>query len=170
MAMSWSSASTCSAPEGLDRMKEVLSADDARAWWEHDSDAFDLVWNLTTYRSDLAGELIRVLAETAPDGALSYIGVSILEDLSMDADHENRPDTTLDRLFDARLEPAITFEILAGPYPEYLQKWGVRDRFADTFTSAQIDALYDWPAHRDHRLVLDGAGFRIEALSEWFAK
>ena len=52
-------------------MKEVLSADDARAWWGHDSEAFDLVWNLTTYHSEAAGAVIRVLAETAPDGALS---------------------------------------------------------------------------------------------------
>jgi hypothetical protein len=149
-------------------MEEVLTATIARAWWERDRDAFDVVYDLTTYHSEAAGAVIRMLAETAPDGALSYIGVAILEDLSMDADYENGPDTTLDRLFDARLEPAVMFEILAGPYPEFLEKWDVRERFLDIFTPAQMDALYDWPTHRDHRLVLDGEGFRIEEQSAWF--
>jgi len=149
-------------------MQDILTADLARAWWQHDLDAFNHVCDLMTFHPKAAGAYIRVLAETAPDGALSYIGVAVLEDLSMDAEYEKRPDIAIDLLIEARLEPAVAFEILSGPYPHYLEKWEVRERFAHIFTPLQIDALYDWSAHRGHRLMLDGEGFRIEDQSAWF--
>ena len=74
----------------------------------------------------------------------------------------------MDILISADLDPCTTFEILSGPYPEYLERWHVRDRFSTTFSPAQIEALYDWQGRHNRRLFMDGDGVRLIDQSAWF--
>ena len=157
--------------------KAIQAALDARAaqltalasrCWGGSNDA----WMEISERVDLADgvpSIIRALALTAPEGALSYIGVWVLEDISMRADREDRPDTSIDDLLSARLDAPVSFEILSGVAPGILEKWQARERLAELFTSAQLDALYDWPTRVHHRIVIDGASTRLLPESEWLA-
>jgi len=130
--------------------------------------ADDEVNQLIDDGSEEVPALIGALASIAPDGALSYIGVAILEDLAMAADFNGRVDTTIDMLVLAGLDRPIAYEILAGPYPDFLERWRVRDRFGEVFTAVQLDALYDWNGRRNRRLVMSGDGFRLADISPWF--
>jgi len=75
----------------------------------------------------------------------------------------------MDVLIAAQLKPADTFEILAGPYPEHLDQWAVRERFATVFSPAQFDALEDWAGRFNGRLVMDGSSYRLLDVSSWFS-
>ena len=136
--------------------------------WRKGGDGWEEVDRLEREEPESLPVLIRALATSAPDGALSYIGVQILEDLAELAEEEGRDDTAIDVLIAAQLTPADTFEILAGPYPHYLDRWGVRERFSSTFTPSQLDALLDWGGRSGRRLVMEGAGFRLTDESTWF--
>ncbi len=85
--------------------------------WRKGGDGWEEVDRLEREEPESLPVLIRALATSAPDGALSYIGVQILEDLAELAEEEGRDDTAIDVLIAAQLTPADTFEILAGPYP-----------------------------------------------------
>jgi len=138
------------------------------AWWLRDFDAADEVDRITREQKERLPSLIRALVESAPDGALSYIGVTILEDLADFAVQEGGDDPSLGVLIAAKLTLADTFEILSGPYPHYLQRWGIREHLAKMFSVAQFDALEDWEGRRDQRLILDGDGVRLVQPSTWF--
>lgn len=140
----------------------------ARRWWLHDLDAWDEVEEILD-AAEAVPALIRSLATTAPPGALSYIGVAVLESIAMQADFDGRPDTAIDDLLAADLDAPTVFEILAGPYPDFLERWQVRRRFADRFTAAQLEVLYDWGGRVNRRVVLDGEGSRLLEQSEWFS-
>jgi hypothetical protein len=140
----------------------------AHRWWLHDLDAWDEVEEILDAAESVPA-LIRSLATTAPPGALSYIGVAVLETIAMHADLDGRPDTAIDDLLAADLDGPTVFEILAGPYPDFLERWQVRRRFADRFTAAQLEALSNWGARVNQRLVLDGEGTRLLEQSEWFS-
>jgi len=140
----------------------------AAAWWLRNLNAADEVDRITREQQDQLPSLIRSLASGAPVGALSYIGITILEDLSDFAHDEGHDDPSIDVLIAADLPPAQTLEILSGPYRHYLDRWGVRERLATTFSSAQFDALEDWDGRRDRRLMMDGEGVRLVDSSPWF--
>jgi len=152
-------------------MAETMDSDDfaelAAAWWRRDVDAADEVDRLTTEDRQNLPTLIRALATCAPDGALSYIGVTIMEDLAELAEGRGSDDKAMDVLIAADLAPAQTLEILSGPYPQYLAKWRVRDRFAGTFSSAQFDALEDWSGRHNRRLMIDGNGVQLVDYVPW---
>jgi hypothetical protein len=120
-------------------------------------------------RPEAMPALIPALVVSAPEGGLSYIGVVTLEDVAELATQRGIPDLTMDMLVAAELDASVTFEILSGPYPEYLDRWDIRDRFSTTFSPAQIDALYDWTNRRGHRLVIEGDRVGFAAQSAWFA-
>ena len=143
-------------------------ADLAANCWRPGGEGWEEVDRLEREEPETVPAIIRALVASAPDGALSYIGVQILEDLAELAEEEGRVDTALDVLIAAQLTPADSFEILAGPYPHYLERWRVRERFAATFTSAQLDALSDWEGRRGRRLIMDGTGIRLTGESPWF--
>lgn len=136
--------------------------------WSKSGAGWEEVDRLEREQPETLPAIIRALAATAPEGTLSYIGVQILEDLAELAEAEGGDDMAMDVLIGAQLTPAETFEILAGPYPHYLERWGVRERFASTFSAAQLDALLDWGGRSGRRLVLDGPGFRLIDESAWF--
>jgi hypothetical protein len=140
----------------------------AIAWWLRDLDATDEVDRLAREQPQQLPSLIQALAAGAPEGALSYIGVTILEDLSELAGRDERDDPSIDVLAAADLTPADTLEILSGPYPHYLDRWRVRERFATTFSASQFDALEDWAGRLHRRLVMDGDGVRLLDQSKWF--
>jgi hypothetical protein len=146
----------------------------ASEWWASqggpstDFDADYRVDALIDSHSDSMPALIKSLANTAPDGALSYIGVSVLEDMAMAAERDHRPDVVVETLFAAKLEDNVTFEILSGPYPEYLERWRVRECFAGIFTQAQMDVLMDWQGRFNRWVVIDGGSVRDLDLSAWF--
>jgi hypothetical protein len=143
-------------------------ADLAADCWREGVDDWEEVDRLEREEPERLPAVIRALAASAPDGALTYIGVQILEDLAELAEEEGRDDIAMDVLLAAQLTPAETFEILAGLYPHYLERWGVRDRFASIFSAAQLDALLDWGGRSGRRLVMDGEGFGlIEASTRW---
>jgi hypothetical protein len=148
-------------------MGENRFPDLAGSCWRSDPGGWDEVNRLMHEEPETLPEIVRALAASAPVGALSYIGVQILEDLAELAEAEGGNDTAMDVLIAAQLTPADTFEILAGPYPHYLERWGVRERFASTFSAAQLDALLNWGGRRDRRLVMDGPGFRLIDRSTW---
>ncbi|MFT4284020.1 MAG: hypothetical protein QM598_04225 [Protaetiibacter sp.] len=139
----------------------------ARACWSRADEAWDEVRELTEER-DRVPELIRALAAAAPEGALSYIGVTVLEDIAMDGESSGAEDGAIDALLAAELDLATSYEILSGPYPELLGRWQVRERFAHLLTPAQLDALFDWAARVRRRIVLDEEGTRLLPLSGWF--
>ena len=149
-------------------MAENRFADLAANCWSSDLDGWDEVNRLMHEQPETLPEIIRALVASAPDGALSYIGVQILEDLAELAEAEARDDPAIDVLIAAQLTPADTFEILTGPYPHYLERWEVRERFASTFSAAQLDVLMDWGGRSERRLVMDGPGFRLTDQSAWF--
>ena len=136
--------------------------------WRQGGDGWEEVDRLEREEPVSLPAVIRALVASAPDGALSYIGVQILEDLAELSKAEARDDPAMDVLIAAQLNPADTFEILAGPYPEYLDQWGIRERFATVFSPAQFDALEDWAGRFDRRLVMDGSSYRLVDESSWF--
>lgn len=156
----------------IDRDLERLASE----WWltqrreyvGDDDDAFDQVFEMILNDSTELSRLLQALVRTAPEGAISYVGVAILEDLTDQADFAGRPDRAIDALLAAELNAAEMFEVLSGPYPNYLARWRVQDRLADVFTSNHLAALFDWHARLNRRIVLDGAGVRLEPHSEWF--
>jgi hypothetical protein len=143
-------------------------ADLAAAWWLRGFDAADEVDRITREQQDQLPSLIRSLASGAPDGALSYVGISILEDVSDLVHDEGRDDPSMDVLIAAGLPPAEMLEILSGPYRHYVDRWGIRERLATTFSPAQFDASEDWDGRRDRRLMMDGDGVRLVDPSPWF--
>lgn len=149
-------------------MNDDEFAELAAAWWRQDFDAADEVDRITREQQEKLPSVIRSLVAGAPDGALSYIGVTILEDVSDFAREEERDDPSIDVLTAADLPPAEMLEVLSGPYRHYLDRWGVRERLATTFSPAQFDALEDWDGRRDRRLMMDGDGVRLEDSSPWF--
>jgi hypothetical protein len=146
----------------------VPFSDLAAECWRKGGDGWEEVDRLEREEPESIPAVIRALAASAPDGALSYIGVQILEDLAELSKAEARDDPAMDVLIAAQLSPAETFEILAGPYPEYLDRWGIRERFATTFTASQLDGLLDWGGRSGRRVVMDGVGFRLTEVSAWF--
>ena len=94
----------------------------AAAWWLRDFEAADEVDRITREQQEQLPSLIRSLAKGAPDGALSYVGVTVLEDVSDLAHDEGRDDPSIDVLLAADLLPSETLEILSGPYPHYLDR------------------------------------------------
>lgn len=140
----------------------------AADWWRADDDAREEADRIVLEQLQEVPALIRALAARAPEGALSYIGVTVMEDLAEAAVEAACDDTSIDLLIAAGLSPADTFEILCGPYPKYLESWGVRERFATVFSDAQLDALEDWQGRFNRRAILDGDGVRLLDVSPWF--
>jgi hypothetical protein len=154
------------------KMPDSMSGDQfaqlAVECWRKDGDGWEEVDRIEREEPESLPAVIRALVNTAPDGAISYIGVQVLEDLAEHSRAEARDDPAMDVLIAAQLSPADTFEILAGPYPEHLDQWRIRERFATVFSPAQFDALEDWPARSNRRLMMDGLSYRLSDLSSWF--
>jgi hypothetical protein len=87
-------------------------------------------------RPDIAPDLIRNLVETAPLGAISYVGTAIVEDLALD--YKGREHVALELVLKAGLSRDQLFEVLGGCYPHYLEDLGVPARLAGFFSPAQI--------------------------------
>ncbi|SIO21796.1 hypothetical protein [Agromyces cerinus] len=99
----------------------------ARRWWR--SDGGDRDWDRVQFileqRHDLVPGLINALAFTAPEGELSQLGPSIIEQLELLRVHSlrrSRPPRTMQLLREARLTQEQQDEILSGAYPEYLER------------------------------------------------
>lgn len=144
----------------------------ARERWQGDGtdDAFDEVMDIVDNDVESVPALLRALVDAAPDGALSFLGVTILEDLSSNAEFRDESDPAIDVLLKAGLSRNDVFEILSGPWPEYLERWDVRHRLDRLFTSAQLDALLDWDTRFNRRIEIDGDGVRLSDLSAWFSR
>ena len=134
----------------------------ARRWWSSRGGdyAWNRVWDMTLHRRDLMPALINSLVETAPEGAITYVGTAIVEDLMMD--HPDRGDFILDLVLRARLSREELFEVLAGCYPHYLEALGVPTRLASVFSSDQIA----WLTNGD-TLRLDGGRALPEGDNVW---
>ena len=94
-------------------------------------------------RADLVPALIRTLVATAPAAGPRFVGTSVLEDLSMDAEYHQRPNRALDHLLAARLTTQENVTVLAGVWPEMLEEWGIREKMAGALSTEQIDWLTD---------------------------
>jgi len=113
----------------------------ARRWWpSHGGDyAWNRVEDLTYRRLDLVPALIRSLVDTAPEGAITYVGTAIVEDLVID--HPQRGEFVLDLVLKAGLSREELFEVLGGCFPSYLEKLGVPTRLVSVFSPDQIEWL-----------------------------
>jgi hypothetical protein len=139
----------------------------AAAWWLRDVDAFDEVDRITSEQQEKLPSLIRALAACAPGGGLSYIGVTIMEDLADLAEENLSEDPAMEILIAADLPSAQSLEILSGPYPHYLAKWRIREHFASIFSATQLNALEDWDGRHNRRLMIDGDGVRLVDYVPW---
>lgn len=135
----------------------------ARRWWpsrggDYDWERVDRLYQ----RPDIVPDLIRNLVETAPLGAITYVGTAVVEDMAMD--YEGREHLALELVLKAGLSREQLFEVLGGCYSYYLERLGVPDRLARLFSPAQIAWLMNEDTLRlpQGRALLDGDGVRIE--------
>ena len=130
----------------VDAMRQRKLTTIAKRWWRSTLD-----FNYYDYervhaileRADLVPVLIKTLVETAPAKGPRYVGTSVLEDLSMDAEFDQRPNRALDHLLAARLTTEENVTVLAGVWPEMLVEWGIREKMAAVLSTEQIDWLTD---------------------------
>jgi hypothetical protein len=162
-------------PPGVERLRDL-----AAGWWLGPSDDLDdegpweAVDALVQADSDALPAVIRALADTAPEGGLSYIGVSVVEDLEILAEVQHRPSRTVAHLTAAGLSREELFEILSGPWTHYLVDLDVRSAFAGIFSERQFAWLLDdaAPSRRDPevRTLPDGEGLRQSRGSTEFSR
>jgi hypothetical protein len=94
---------------------------------------------------------IRAFALTAQsEQQLSYIGTGWLEDIESDLPPGEPPGRCVRVLLAAELEPNVTFRILSGIYPDWLEAMGASQLLRGHLSDAQIDWLVD-PLAQDRR-------------------
>lgn len=144
----------------------------AAVWWQGTTGADDEeyevaddeVFEIVHRDRDRVPSLIAALAATAPPGALSYIGTSVVEDLTFEVEQGDLAGVEALRLvLESELSPEELFVVLSGAWAHLLEPL---DRLRGTpFSPSQLAWLFDSLAPNRSpnvgQTIIDGDGLRF---------